>query len=44
LRRAFNFVFRTEESGGSTSRAIYVDQSTGRTDLPLSKPWLKSSQ
>jgi hypothetical protein len=44
LRRAFNFVFRTEETSGSESRAIYVDPSTGRTDLPLSKPWLKSSQ
>lgn len=40
LRRFYNWLTGDDKSDERPNRT-YIDPSTGRTDLPLSKPWLK---
>ncbi len=41
LRRWWNRVTDADKESGADNKHAYIDPSTGRTDLPLSKPWLK---
>jgi hypothetical protein len=43
LRRFFAFITGEDPDDKSENKPIYVDQSTGRTDLPGSKPWMAPS-
>ena len=43
LRRFFAFITGEDPNDKSENKPIYVDQSTGRTDLPGSKPWMSPS-
>ena len=43
LRRFFAFITGEDPNDRSENKPIYVDQSTGRTDLPGSKPWMTPS-
>jgi len=43
LRRFFAFITGEDPNDKSENKPIYVDQSTGRTDLPGSKPWMAPS-
>jgi hypothetical protein len=40
LRRFYNWLTGDDKSGDRPTHS-YIDPSTGRTDLPMSKPWLK---
>jgi hypothetical protein len=43
LRRFFAFITGEDPNDKSENKPIYVDRSTGRTDLPGAKPWMTPS-